>query len=79
MKIHSALIEHKHGTNLYLASSKEGLDAKIFDYVNEWWKQEFGEEAMPENKDTTCARYFQKMGDDLCQEFLTRFPSEEVE
>lgn len=37
MKIHVALIEHKHGMNIYASKSPDGLRGQIYEYVSEWW------------------------------------------
>jgi hypothetical protein len=37
MKLHTAIIEHKHGTNTYASLTEEGIRKEVADYCREWW------------------------------------------
>ena len=37
MKLYTATIEHKHGTNTYASLTEEGIRKEVADYCREWW------------------------------------------
>jgi enoyl-[acyl-carrier-protein] reductase (NADH) len=81
MKIFAATIEHRHGTNLYLAASQEDLTAQIYDYVVENWEAEIiepldADDATPQDN---IEYYFEQLSDQGGHsEFLTSYDPQEV-
>ena len=63
MQIHIAIIDHKHGRNVYATTTDDGLDSQIADYCREWWKRDGPTEPMPEDRAALIERYF-----DWCDE-----------
>ena len=43
VKVWTAHVDHKHGVNVYVAMSIEGLYSKLYEYVAEWWCEVEGE------------------------------------
>lgn len=39
VKLYSATVEHKHGSNLYQADTEKKLAEKIYGYVREYWNE----------------------------------------
>lgn len=68
MKVHIAVIEHKNGSNVYVAESAELIEGEIFDYVADWWAHEFPDDAMPQDRDEAITDYFERIDG----EYLTR-------
>ncbi len=64
MKIWIAVLEHRHGQNVYAATTKKKLVNQLYGYVVDWWDSEITSEALPAglSKQDTIDRYF-----DLCQ------------
>ena len=75
MKVHAATVEHKHGSNLHLATTAEGLERQLFAYVESWWRDEMDDKPMPDDEAQAIRDYFDTVED----EYLTRFGEEEVE
>lgn len=44
MKIWIAVIEHRHGHNVYAARTKAKITNDLYDYVKQWWESEIPEE-----------------------------------
>ena len=47
MKIWIAVIEHRHGQNVYAAKTKQKLLDQLYDYVKRWWESEMPDEELP--------------------------------
>ena len=47
MKVWMAVVEHRHGQNVYAARTKRGLLDQLYEYVQEWWDSEIPDEEMP--------------------------------
>ncbi len=67
--IHTASIEHRHGSNTYAALSERELNKEIDAYVQEWWRDEMHGHAMPRSMKKRIERYFD--GDGAREEYLT--------
>lgn len=74
MKIYPAIIEHRHGTDLYLGKSEDELKDKIYEYVDNWWTDELPLEDMPEDRDEAINNYFELVEG----EFVTYFLPEDI-
>ena len=37
MHVWIAVINHRHGTNIYAGTTQRALQQQVFDYVQEWW------------------------------------------
>jgi hypothetical protein len=73
MEIYVGVIRHKHGYDLKLASTEEGLYDEVYGYIKEWWG-DFGDGApLPEDHLTAISAYFELAGD---QEGLDIIPCE---
>lgn len=49
MKIWIAVVEHRHGQNVYAAKTKNKLVDQLYDYVKQWWESEIPDEELPAN------------------------------
>ena len=49
MKIWIAVVEHRHGQNVYGAKTKKKLVDQLYDYVKQWWESELPDEELPAN------------------------------
>lgn len=58
MKVHFAVIEHRHGNNYYAAFTKDALDSQVAEYCREWWERDGPEEDIPESDRDVIDRYF---------------------
>jgi len=47
MKIWMAVVEHRHGQNVYAAKTKRKLVDQLYDYVKQWWESEIPDEELP--------------------------------
>jgi len=62
VQIHTALIHHKSGVNLYQGRSKESIRSQIYAYVKDYWADEFDENnPMPEDEQKAIEQYFGQM------------------
>ena len=64
MKIWIAVIEHRHGQNVYAARTKRKLLDQLYDYVKQWWDSEIPDEELPPklSKKAVVDRYFEHVG-----------------
>ena len=37
------VVDHKHGTNIYAATTDDGVYGQVADYCREWWSREMPE------------------------------------
>jgi hypothetical protein len=65
--IHTAAIEHRHGTNTYASIDKAAIRKDIAAYCEDEWENEMGDEPMPEDPEKRIEVYFDQVDD----EFLT--------
>ena len=47
MKIWIAVVEHRHGQNVYAAKTKKKLVDQLYEYVKQWWESEIPDEELP--------------------------------
>ena len=59
MKIHTAIVQHRHGSDCYLGGSDKDVKEKVCGFISEWWKDEVGDEPMPDQQDEKINRYFE--------------------
>lgn len=69
MKLHIAIVTHRHGTNCYGAKTEEVLAKKIQEYVESWWDQEQIKLPKPEDKAEMVEAYFESVEDEYLDEF----------
>ena len=69
IKVFTAVIEHKHGSNHYTARTEKGLYQKLAGFCRQWWKQEMGSTPMPKTNVKLVNAYFDTMSA-RGQEFL---------
>ena len=64
MKIWLAVVEHRHGQNVYADRTKRGLLDQLYEYVQEWWESEIPNEDMPTDlpRKEVIDQYFSKVG-----------------
>lgn len=63
-KIWVGLVEHQHGTNVYLGRTSAEVTGKILDFCIEWWHEE-GIPGEPEgDADDIINRYFENAAND---------------
>ena len=64
MKVWIAVIEHRHGQNVYAAKTKKALVGQLYEYVVEWWAREIPDEELPADlsKQAAVDRYFERVG-----------------
>lgn len=81
VSIYVATIEHKHGTNFYLATKEEELDDQIAAFVGVWAKQELSEdkaavvyEHLGKGENEAAIGLYFDVLNEIGTEFLTRFP-----
>jgi hypothetical protein len=58
MQIFVGVIQHKHGDNVYAATTRDRLMKQIADYCREWWKSDGPDEPMPEGDEDVVTQYF---------------------
>ena len=61
MKVWIAVVEHRHGQNVYAARTKKALVRQLYEYVEEWWASEIPDEELPADqpKQDVVDRYFE--------------------
>ncbi len=37
MLVYIGIVEHRHGVNVYLSRTQEGMISKVADFCREWW------------------------------------------
>lgn len=57
--IHTAAIEHRHGTNIYSSLSNKEIRRDIAAYCKDEWENEMGEEPMPKSAEKRIEMYFE--------------------
>ena len=64
MKVWIAVVEHRHGQNMYAARTKRKLLDQLYAYVKQWWESEIPNEELPAKVSRTDAvnRYFERVG-----------------
>lgn len=64
MKVWIAVVEHRHGQNVYAARTKRKLLDQLYAYVKQWWESEIPNEELPPNASLQDAidRYFELVG-----------------
>ena len=64
MKIWIAVVEHRHGQNVYAARTKGKLLDELYDYVKQWWDSEIPDEELPKrlSKRAAVDFYFERVG-----------------
>lgn len=75
--LHTAIIIHRHGTNVYHAKSETGLYIQLYNYVKEYWSEVFEEDEtpIPTNEIEAIDMYFEDNG----RESYEVFHPEEIE
>lgn len=63
MKLFSAVIEHKHGSNFYIDLTHAGLRNQVADFCRDWWATEVRDAVIPESDDEVIERYFDATGE----------------
>jgi hypothetical protein len=58
-----AIVEHRHGTDVFHAWGGDELMDDLYQYVKEWWHEFFEGEELPENKEEALQKYFE-VGDE---------------
>jgi hypothetical protein len=60
MKLYTAIVEHKHGTNSYASLTEEGIRKEVADYCREWWNDYDGLSGTdaPEDDQAVIDQYF---------------------
>ncbi len=64
MRIWIAVVEHRHGQNVYAARTKRKLLNDLYAYVRQWWESEIPDEQMSKGvpKRVVVDRYFELVG-----------------
>ena len=64
MKVWIAVVEHRHGQNVYAARTKKALVRQLYEYVEEWWASEVPDEEWPADlpRQAVVDRYFERVG-----------------
>lgn len=64
MRIWIAVVEHRHGQNVYAARTKRKLMDQLHAYVKQWWESEIPDEELPANqpKKEVVESYFSQVG-----------------
>ena len=64
MRIWIAVVEHRHGQNVYAARTKRKLLDQLYAYVKQWWESEIPDDELPANVSHQDAvnRYFERVG-----------------
>ena len=50
--VHIAVVSHRHGMNVYAATTKYRLEKQVADYCRDWWIQVLGKDKKIPNKDS---------------------------
>ena len=63
MRIWIAVVEHRHGQNVYAAKTKKGLVDQLYDYVKQWWESEIPDDELPAkaSRREIVDRYFERV------------------
>jgi hypothetical protein len=56
--VYVCVVSHEHGENVYVAASKEGAVAQLFEYVKEEWLSLGHNETMPDDMYEAIEAYF---------------------
>ena len=51
-------ISHRHGVDIGVSWTRSGVDHLLYEYVAEFWEENWIEEEMPEDKQEAIKRYF---------------------
>ena len=64
MRIWIAVVEHRHGQNVYAARTKRKLVDQLYAYVKQWWDSEIPDEELPAkvSKREAVDLYFESVG-----------------
>ena len=64
MRIWIAVVEHRHGQNVYAAKTKRKLLDQLYAYVKQWWESEIPDEELSAglSKKEAVDRYFEHVG-----------------
>ena len=73
MRIWIAVVEHRHGQNVYAAKTKRKLLDQLYAYVKQWWESEIPDEELSKNtsKREAVDRYFEQVGHEFLQTMTT--------
>ena len=61
--VHVAVINHRHGSNVYVHKSEEGLCKAIYAYVREYWEENNTDE-LPTDQQVAISAYFEDAADE---------------
>lgn len=63
-KVWIAVVEHRHGQNVYAAKTKRKLVDQLYEYVKQWWDSEIPQESLPPqlSKQQAVNLYFDRVG-----------------
>lgn len=63
-KVWIAVVEHRHGQNVYAAKTKRKLVDQLYEYVKQWWDSEIPQESLPPklSKQQVVNLYFERVG-----------------
>lgn len=67
------IIEHRHGSNIYVNKTKDGAAGELFSYVSEWWDEVRGRGRwgvndpgdIPADRDEAIETYFEVVSDEF--------------
>ena len=79
MKIWIAVVEHRHGQNVYAARTKAKLMDQLYAYVKQWWESEMPDEELPVklSKKNAVDRYFERVGHEWLETLATAIVEED--
>lgn len=83
MIFYAAIVEHRHGTDLYTGKTESALYDELYAYVNQWWGEEIPEDyERPTDPVEAVEAYFEYFLENDHGggrgEFLTHFGKQEV-
>jgi len=71
--VYCTRIDHKHGTNIYLARTEKQREEQIYDYVRDCWSEWMGDEKIDSfTKEQAIEEYF-NLTNEYNTEWLERF------
>ena len=59
-------LSRRDGVNSYVAISEDALRDEVFEYVKEWWLEEFDDLPLPQDRDQAIEAYFEKVESATC-------------
>ena len=78
-RVHVLMIEHRHGSDVYVCRTEAIAHNHLDRYVREWWEYEMEGQPMPKDADQRWQQYFAEMSEKRGEEFYTLWETQILE